>query len=191
MASIDQSSSSSPKAQSAFEDGMEFTRSPHDIASVFRWALRHLQLEGHSFASAKDEKVSTTGSLSWYDSFANEERTGDFPQSAFTSLLLPRVKPPHVDLLFLTTDLMSVLAAHSETNGVSGSKLSMILGQYLLIGTQEDGELSWKEFYEKWENSGRALEHIFLCYLRCVILGVAGAPFLTFSYLSRVKGCNL
>ncbi|KLO16470.1 hypothetical protein SCHPADRAFT_208777 [Schizopora paradoxa] len=164
MASIGQSAS--PKAQSTFEDGMEFTRSPHDIASVFRWALRHLQLEGHSFASAKDVEASTTGPLSWYGSLVDDERTGGYPPTAFSTILLPRVKAPHVDLLRLTADLMSVLAAHSEANGVSGSKLSMILGQYLLIGSQESGELSWKDFYERWENSGRALEHIFLCYLR-------------------------
>ena len=45
-------------------------------------------------------------------------------------------------------------------NGVSGSKLSMHLGHYLLTGSPIDGSVDWQAFYSQWERAGRALEHI-------------------------------
>src|SRR6266404_1129846 len=32
-----------------FETELHYTRSPHDIAAVLRWGLRHLKLDGASF----------------------------------------------------------------------------------------------------------------------------------------------
>ncbi|KAI5120631.1 hypothetical protein M0805_009391 [Coniferiporia weirii] len=154
------STSSPTSAASAFEYELEYARSPHDVAAVFRWALRHLKLDGDAFG--KDD----TPTLAWYDGFSEQEKTKSYPQTAFSELLLPVVKPPHAELLNSTLSLISNLASHSEMNGVSGSKLSMFLGQYLLTGNKVDGLEDWLTFYSHWERAGRALEHIFLASLR-------------------------
>ncbi|KAH8114840.1 hypothetical protein DFH11DRAFT_129011 [Phellopilus nigrolimitatus] len=147
-------------AASAFESELDYARSPHDIAAVFRWALRHLRLDGNAFG--KDD----VSSLAWYDGFAEQEKAKAYPQTAFSELLLPVVKPSHAELLDSTLSLASSLASHSERNGVSGSKLSMFLGHYLLTGNKVDGLEDWLSFYAQWERAGRALEHIFLANLR-------------------------
>ena len=144
----------------AFESELEYVRSPHDVAAVFRWALRHLKLDGDAFDKEN------TPSLAWYDSFTEKEKKEGYPRTAYTDILLPAVKPPHVELLNSTLNLVSRLASHSEANGVSGSKLSMFFGHYLLTGNRVENLEDWIAFYSQWERAGRALEHIFLASLR-------------------------
>lgn len=153
---------SSNSVASAFEYELEYARDPHDVAAVFRWALRHLKLDGNSFG--KDGN----GTLGWYDSFAGEEKVKQYPPKAYSEILLPAIKPSHVDVLNATLNLFSSLASHSEMNGVSGSRLSMSLGYYLLTGNNVTDLGDWPAFYANWERAGRALEHIFLANLRYV-----------------------
>lgn len=187
-------------ASAAFATELDYTRSPHDVAAVFRWALRHLRLEGDSFDGRVHSTFSTLSvpgaslpTLTWYDMFAANERAQSFSLQAFSELVLPQLPRPHADLLLATTRLISSLAAHSEWNGVSSSKLTMALGHYLLTGNRVDGarqsewvkvrsdagregmvqdehdreaEDGWIRFYRQWEHSGRALEHLFLAQLR-------------------------
>lgn len=150
-------------AAAAFDLELEYARSPHDVSAVFRWALRHLQLDGDTFPKDNGRDADRLG---WYNTFVRSESERSYPLTAYGELLVPMVKPAHVELLNATLGLVSSLASHSEINGVSGRKLSMSLGLYLLTGNKVDGAGDWKAFYSQWERAGRALEHIFLASLR-------------------------
>jgi len=68
----------------------------------------------------------------WYKAFLDAEATNDYPPKAFSHKLAPSLPASHLYLLFLTLEVFSSLAAFSEFNGTSGSKLSKILGFWLL-----------------------------------------------------------
>lgn len=147
-----------------FESELTYTRSPHDIAAVLRWALRHLRLESPSFGSSSE------GQDTWqfYNSFAEAERSAQYPTNAFSQSLAPSIPPPHLQLLTTTLDIIGSLAAHAETNGSSGSKLTKFLGLWLLTAERALETDDWATFYARWERAGRILEHIFLSYVRSV-----------------------
>jgi hypothetical protein len=148
-------------AISAFEDELEYTRSPHDVAAVLRWGLRHLVLENNSFG----EDVSAP-EWAWYKSFFDAERGASYPPKSFTELLLPKLPQAHIELLLATVDIISALASHAEANSISGSKLSKFLGLWLLTATRTEQTDNWTTFYARWERAGRILEHLFLARIR-------------------------
>ncbi|KAJ7462737.1 hypothetical protein B0H11DRAFT_93675 [Mycena galericulata] len=141
---------------SAFESEISTTRSPHDVAAVLRWGLRHLQLDNSSFG--KDEQ--------WYSQFLNAERTSEYPPRAFTEKLVPLLPPAHLHLLTAILEIFSSLAAHAEANSISGSKLSKMLGLWILATPHVTEGDDYLAFYEKWEKWGRTLEHLFLARIR-------------------------
>lgn len=151
--------STSPSA--AFNSELEYTRSVHDIAAVFRWALRHLKLEGASLGSS-----SPSDEWSWYNSFSEAERRSNYDPRAFTTKLVPEIPSTHTKLLIPILDTISSLAAHAEANGYSGSKLAKYFGFWLLAARRATGTEDWSSFYTRWEISGRMLEHLFLAWLR-------------------------
>ncbi|KAF7421224.1 hypothetical protein PC9H_011745 [Pleurotus ostreatus] len=148
------STSSSP--QSAFESEIQFTRSPHDVAAVLRWGLRHLKLEGQAFG--KNE--------AWYKDFLQAERASKYPPGAFSDQLVPLLPKAHLDALKSTLEIMTSLAAHTEANSTSGSKLSKLFGLWLVSIPRVEATDDWASFYARWERSGRILEHLFLAYIR-------------------------
>ena len=141
---------------SDFESEITSTRSPHDVAAVLRWALRHLKLEGPSFG--KDD--------SWYQSFFDAEKQASYPPNAFLQHLVPQLSGSHLELLTATLDLFSSLAAHAEANSTSGSKISKVVGLWLLEARRAEETDTWSSFYGRWEQAGRKLEHIFLASIR-------------------------
>ncbi|KAK0445027.1 uncharacterized protein EV420DRAFT_981829 [Desarmillaria tabescens] len=141
---------------SAFESEIISTRSPHDVAAVLRWGLRHLQLEGSSFG--KEE--------AWYKNFFDAESSSQYPLTAFEDSLVPQLPPAHFELLAATLDLFSSLAAHAEANSTSGSKVSKLLGLWLLDVARAEHNDTWSSFYARWERAGRMMEHIFLSNIR-------------------------
>jgi hypothetical protein len=145
---------------SAFESEIKFTRSPHDVAAVLRWGLRHLQLEGNSFG--KDE--------AWYKNFSDSERLSQYPAKAFSEKLVPQLPPAHLELLSATLDVLSSLAAHAEANSTSGSKLSKFFGLWLLTAQRAEERDDWSTFYARWEQAGRVLEHLFLSRIRWALI---------------------
>ncbi len=142
-----------------FETELHYTRSPHDIAAVLRWGLRHLKLDGASFGKE-------SGDWTWYNTFATAERTGSYPPDAFSKSLIPQLPAAHAELLLATLDIISSLSAHSEVNGSSGSKLSRFLGLWLLTTERFPEGDDWSTFYERWDRAGRILEHLFLARIR-------------------------
>ncbi|KAI0350934.1 hypothetical protein OH77DRAFT_1430335 [Trametes cingulata] len=152
-------SPSPTSALSTFDTELEYTRSPHDIAAVLRWALRHLRLEGDSFGRTDEQ-------WKWYQAFAEAERSSSFPLNAFSDALVPQLPPSHLQLLTATLDIVSSLAAHSEHNGISGSKLSKFFGLWLLTTKRTEQDDDWSSFYSRWERAGRILEHLFLAHIR-------------------------
>ncbi|KAG2135354.1 uncharacterized protein EDB93DRAFT_1254271 [Suillus bovinus] len=148
-------------AASAFDAELEYTRSPHDVAAVLRWGLRHLVLENNSFG-----KDVSAPEWAWYKSFFDAEKGASYPPKSFTELLLPKLPPVHIELLLATIDIISALASHAEANSISGSKLSKVLGLWLLTATRTEQTDNWTTFYARWERAGRILEHLFLARIR-------------------------
>jgi len=157
--------------QTIFNTELEYTRSPHDIAAVLRWALRHLRLEGNSFGGANTEQ------WQWYSTFFEKERASSYPPGAFSEILVPQLPPAHLQLLVATLDIVSSLAAHSERNGISGSKLSKFFGLWLLTAQRSEDNDNWASFYARWEHAGRILEHIFLAQIRSAQLYTLSVSF--------------
>ncbi|KAG2112605.1 uncharacterized protein F5147DRAFT_771146 [Suillus discolor] len=146
---------------SAFEAELEYTRSPHDVAAILRWGLRHLVLENNTFG-----KDVSAPEWAWYKSFFDAEKGASYPPKSFTELLLPKLPPVHIELLLATIDIISALASHAEANSISGSKLSKFLGLWLLTATRTEQTDNWTTFYARWERAGRILEHLFLARIR-------------------------
>lgn len=149
----------SPVATAAFESELHYARSPHDVAAVLRWSLRHLKLDGVSFGNE-------SGDWTWYNTFTEAERTDSYPPDAFSKSLIPQLPPAHAELLLATLDIISSLAAHCEANGSSGSKLSKFFGLWLLTSEHSTEGQDWSAFYERWDRAGRILEHLFLARIR-------------------------
>ncbi|KAG6377763.1 hypothetical protein JVT61DRAFT_14536 [Boletus reticuloceps] len=152
-------SPTSTSSTSTFEKELHYTRSPHDVAAVLRWGLRHLSLENDCFGKGSAE-------WGWYNTFFQAERSASYPPKGFSELLPPQLPPPHIELLTATLSLISSLASHAEANSISGSKLSKFLGLWLLVATRAEQSDDWNRFYARWERSGRILEHLFLAHLR-------------------------
>ncbi|KAH0834127.1 hypothetical protein J3R83DRAFT_11417 [Lanmaoa asiatica] len=146
-------------ATSAFENELHYTRSPHDVAAVLRWGLRHLSLENGHFGKDGTE-------WAWYNVFFHAERNASYPPKGFSELLLPQLPASHIELLTATLILVSSLASHAEANSISGSKLSKFLGVWLLVATRAEQSDDWNRFYARWERAGRIMEHLFLARLR-------------------------
>ncbi|KAF6746226.1 hypothetical protein DFP72DRAFT_923456 [Ephemerocybe angulata] len=138
---------------SSFDSEINATKSPHDVAAVLRWALRHLQLQGE----LKED---------WYQTFFDEERKAEYPPKAFSDTLSPLIPSEHLDLLKEVLEIFSQLAAHAETNSTSGSKLSKIYGLWLLNTHRVETKDDWRSFYARWEVAGRQLEHVFFARIR-------------------------
>jgi hypothetical protein len=145
--------SSSPS--SIFKSEITYT-APHDVAAVLRWGLRHLELEGKKFG--KDE--------SWYKIFAEAEKKAEYPPKAYSEDLTPFVPTAHLELLNATLDLFSSLAAHAESNSTSGSKLTRAFGMWLMTAQRVSEAEDWSKFYNRWQDNGRILEHLFLARIR-------------------------
>ncbi|KAH7917619.1 hypothetical protein BV22DRAFT_1100929, partial [Leucogyrophana mollusca] len=148
---------------SAFDSELGYTRSPHDVAAVLRWGIRHLRLDAPSFAGATQD-----GDWGWYTAFHAAERAASYPPRAFSTLLVPALPPAHTALLTATIDVIAALAAHAEANSISGSKLSKFLGLWLLApgASRAAPHDDWAAFYQRWERAGRVLEHLFLARIR-------------------------
>ncbi|KAH7912065.1 hypothetical protein BJ138DRAFT_842915 [Hygrophoropsis aurantiaca] len=157
-------------ATSAFESELGYTRSPHDVAAVLRWGIRHLRLEDGSFGGAKNQENNiinnTNSELGWYTTYHDAEHNAEYPSRGFSELLLPLLPPAHTELLTATLDVIAALAAHAEANSISGSKLSKFLGLWLLTTTRSEEADDWTRFYARWEHAGRILEHLFLAKIR-------------------------
>ena len=163
-----QSLASSPAgttSPNSFEKELQETRSPHDVAAVLRWGLRHLQVDSPSFGI-----VGTGDEWEWYKTFITTEHSQRYPPSAFTTLLTPLLPKPHLALLLSILELSGSLAAHAEGNGTSWSRLCMMWGVWVLCAKRDavfaGGETGWEEFYRMWDKSGRVLEHLFLARIR-------------------------
>lgn len=160
--SSNEGASSSLTSEDPFENELRYTRDPHDVAAVFRWGLRHLQLENNAFALTTIED--------WYQTFVTSERSEGYPSQAFDRILPPLLPATHVHLIRSVLDLLTSLAAHSEENGISGNKLSKALGWWLISPRNVVKEPQWPSFYSDWEAAARQFEHLFLAYIRYVSL---------------------
>ncbi|TFK26954.1 hypothetical protein FA15DRAFT_245889, partial [Coprinopsis marcescibilis] len=146
----------SPVSSTSFDAEINSTRSPHDVAAVLRWALRHIQLEEDSFGHTD----------AWYTAFFQGERSTGYPADAFSKTLVPLLPTPHAEFLKEVLDVFTSLASHAESNSTSGSKLAKMFGLWILNSHRVESKADWKAFYARWEVTGRQLEHIFFAYIR-------------------------
>ena len=164
LLSLAPNSAASPTSPtSTFQSELRYTHSPHDVAAVLRWGLRHLKLDGASFGKE-------SGDWTWYNTFVSAERTSSFPSDAFTKHLVPQLPTAHTELLLATLDVISSLSAHGEANGCSGSRLSKFFGLWLLTAEPPREGDDWYTFYDRWERAGRILEHLFLVRIRFALI---------------------
>ena len=144
-------------SSSLFESEINYTRSPHDVAAVLRWGLRHLELNGEKFGNDQ----------LWYKTFSEAERSSEYLAGSYSTDLAPLIPPEHLELLNVILDLFSSLAAHAERNGTSASKLTRAFGFWLLAASRVGGDDDdWPKFYARWQDNGRILEHLFLARIR-------------------------
>jgi len=143
-------------ASSTFQSELAEVRSPHDVAAVLRWGVRHLELEQASFGEQED----------WYKKFFESERDSGYPIRSYSQHLPPVVRTAHLELLTTLLDIVSSLASHAESNGISGSRLSKLIGLWLLTAQRAQKDDDWVTFYNRWDKYGRILEHLFLAYIR-------------------------
>ena len=130
-----------------------------------KWALRHLKLESGCFGEVDGENQ-----WRWYQRFAQTEKESNYAPDVFSKSLLPALPPDHADLLRAVLDLTSSVASHADSNAMSGSKLSKVLGWWLLSTRDVPSDHSeWTKFYAEWETSARVLEHLFFAFLRWVV----------------------
>jgi hypothetical protein len=152
-------SSADSSSFSLFESEIDYTLSPHDVAAVLRWGLRRLELGPDGFGKEK----------TWYRTFAELERKAGYPPQTYSETLTPLIPATHLELLDATLDLFSSLAAHSEENSTSASKLTRAFGFWLLIAQRGRERDNWANFYDSWQSSGKILEHVFLARIRYAI----------------------
>ncbi|KAG8808858.1 hypothetical protein FRC18_004823, partial [Serendipita sp. 400] len=149
-----------PKPNPAVEtfDAYLASASPHDIAEVLKWALRHFKLQGSSFGNSTDE-------YGWYKTFAESEKSAEYPPEAYSTILPPLLPSEHQQLLDTLFNFASSLACYAEINGVSGSKFTRLIGWWLLSERREPSQ-GLISFIQEWETAARILEHLFLAYIR-------------------------
>ncbi|TFY82841.1 hypothetical protein EWM64_g1173 [Hericium alpestre] len=82
-------SPNSAVSDSAFQSELAYVRSPHDVAAVLRWGLRHLQLDGDAFGKDTAESAE----WAWYTAFAGAERA---PAPLTRPHRLPPGAPPRL-----------------------------------------------------------------------------------------------
>lgn len=99
-------------AVEAFEDQLKYA-SPHDVAELFKWAIRHFNLGAPSFGTSSDE-------YGWYKNFAESEQAAGYPPDAYTTILGPLLPANHLELLNAIFNFASSVASYAEVNGVSG-----------------------------------------------------------------------
>lgn len=136
-----------------FESELAYIHDPHDVAAVLRWGLRHYLPTG-----------ALGGANEWYDVFSTAERAQDYPAHAYSAEL--ELTDAERALLTALLDVTFSLATRSEVNGVSGSKLSKLVGLWVLDARRAHEADDWKAFYTRWERAGRMLEHLFLARIR-------------------------
>jgi hypothetical protein len=149
--------SSSP-TPSSFQNELDYS-DPRDVAAVLRWAIRH-------FEPKDSPAFGGDSAYSWYSKFSRAERDQEYPTDAFNKSL--SIPSSHLQLLSVILDLTSLLGAHAETNGISGSKFSKLVGHWLLENNRKAIADDWRGFYADWDKAGRILEHLFLARIRWV-----------------------
>ncbi|KAG8820389.1 hypothetical protein FRC19_008923, partial [Serendipita sp. 401] len=136
-----------PKPNPAVEtfDAYLASASPHDIAEVLKWALRHFKLQGSSFGNSTDE-------YGWYKTFAESEKSAEYPPEAYSTILPPLLPSEHQQLLDTLFNFASSLACYAEINGVSGSRFTRLIGWWLLSERREPSQ-GLISFIQEWETA--------------------------------------
>jgi hypothetical protein len=80
-------------------------------------------------------------------------------------VFLPLIPSDHGALLTEVLDLIASVAANSEANAMTASRLCQTLG-FWLFGCSATSRKSFADIYEEWRTASTALEHVFLAWLR-------------------------
>jgi hypothetical protein len=159
------SNSDSPESNwsARLESCISDTLQPADLAECLKYILRRLNPPASSSGSSTDTPLKPE----LYKAFTKAERDADHPLDAYDKLFIPRVPEGMRALLDEVFDLCAAVAAHSDNNGLSGSKLVGLIAWWIW-GCARAGcpILSWDELYGEWSNAWKRVEHLFLAWIR-------------------------
>lgn len=133
--------------------------SPHDIASVMKWGLRHMRMRTSDFSSKDTDE--------WYDVFVAAERESGYHARAIADLLHPKLPQATAELLSEVLDLMASVAAHASSNHMPASALCRMLGFWILgrIGVAHPPP-TVSELVDAVNKAAAMAEHLLLAHIR-------------------------
>ncbi|KAK9478088.1 hypothetical protein V1514DRAFT_332188 [Lipomyces japonicus] len=111
------------------------------------------------------------GIVSWdvYDLFKAGEQDAGLDPSAFDTLIPILCDPDRAQVISLFFDLLSTIAAHWKSTGMSGRKLAKIAAWWAFpvdSSNTADSNASFSNAYKAWTRASDASCHLFFAYLR-------------------------
>ncbi|MCJ1306499.1 hypothetical protein MMC25_000142 [Agyrium rufum] len=116
------------------------------------------------------------GVVTWesYELFRLGEKDSDMARDAFATFIPLSVPSESKSMIiFDFFDLMSAIAAHAKTNGMTGRKLSRLAGWWAF--EQVDVGNAFEAGYNNWATAADAASHLFFAYLRSLSPDTKGA----------------
>lgn len=139
------------------------------LCEALKYLLRHLN-QSSSNSMLENSTHFTSASIldsATYITFLRAERDTNFPVDAYHFLLSSRLPVQTGRILEEVFDLWSTVASKSDSNGMSGGKISRLLGWWIFEKViPERHQQDWTELYDQWAVNGRRTEHLFYAWIR-------------------------
>ncbi|KAK4686099.1 hypothetical protein P7C73_g4040, partial [Tremellales sp. Uapishka_1] len=150
------------------------TKNPSDLAEVLKWTIRRLVIRPTTTTTKSQISffhvvAGISPESSWYTSFVQAEHASSYPLDTYGKLLVPTLSKEVANYLDQVFEVWAGIATYSDTNTMSGGRLSYLLGWWLLgMGTREkkNENSQWKALYEEWKVAGQRVEHMFYAWIR-------------------------
>lgn len=134
---------------------------PADFAQVLLFLLHRL----NSPPPQSSDHTPVGLDVGLYKSFVASEKDEGYPMDAYEKLFSPRIDTKQMSYLEEIFEVWAALAAHSDNNGMTGGKLSRLLGWWVW-GSSISATAEWTDLYMDWQEAGRRVEHLFYAWIR-------------------------